>query len=136
MTKDEMTKDGDKLRVICTDRLTHPTRELAVIWHHGDDIELLDALLAADDLTEDEAHAVYEQDRMTYFEQRRSARGGTVAGQACTVTDDGNARGPLWTFDCPTCRRHVPLRDDRLRPLVESLLAAGRVAFDISAMPS
>jgi hypothetical protein len=126
----------DQLRIICTDQGTHPSRELALIWHHGEDPELLAGLLADDQLSEAEARTVYNWDRTSYLAQRRAARGGYVHGGVVDVGDESDGRGPLWRFRCPTCRRDVQLRDDKMRRLVEGLLAAGRVSVDISQLPA
>lgn len=132
---------GQGLRVVCTDRDTHPSRELATILRTSDDPEFLDALLR-EDLTADEAQWVHDNGLMVYVE-RSARRGGSVrptrVEHGFTMDADPeqiNGRGVLWRFQCPTCKRDVPMREHTLRRLVDGVIAAGHVVVDISRLPA
>lgn len=129
-----------QIRVICTDQQfvdgvkvsTHPSREIAVIRWNGTDHELLAVLLADPEVVPEEALALVEWEQTDALAKRSARRGGSVDLADPHERGFVDERGALWRFQCPTCRRDVPMRDSRLRRLVEGLLADGRTSVDLS----
>lgn len=122
----------DTVRVVCTDRDTHPSRELAVLRRRDEIPEIQESVLRQFEeagLGKEEAAMLYEWEQADSIGRRSSRRGGYV--RLATVAEFSE-RGPLWRFRCPTCRRDVPMRGDRLLRLLDGLLAAGRVSVDLS----
>jgi hypothetical protein len=136
-----------EVRIICTDRKTHPSRELAPPLEIRDDPEWRKILHADGELTGEEAEWLYQNERTLYW-TRRSKRGGEVEatkveiGQTqpdhvdLEIGDPGDGQGFLWRFKCPTCHRDLPLRTNKLNRILESHVKAGLRSLDISTKPS
>lgn len=142
-----------EIRVICTDRDTHPNREVGLLTVMiGDyDPEYRKRLEADEELSAEQARFLYDEQRVQYIRDREARRGGRVEGVRVNFSgrrnnaeindpnyadpDDLYARGSLWRFVCPTCRRDVVMRGDRIRKLVDGLIHAGRVSVDLSYLP-
>lgn len=96
-----MTGINDRLlAVVCTDRGTHPERVLARLF-----IDVKDG------------RVVMGRQGRTFVHTRdgRFVKPSSTPGAATArKRDDG---GVTFTFACPTCKRNVPLRDDRLMGL-------------------
>lgn len=135
-----MTPRASQVRVVCTDKGTHASRELDVLTL-TDDPELLEVLLegaAAGEYSEAEARAQYEYERINGTTTRSSKRkGANAAVVARRVSLERDAlTGSLYRFVCPTCRRDVPLSQEKLAVILEHYAHAGRVSFDISLLPA
>jgi hypothetical protein len=136
--EDVMTMPGDRqLRIVCTDRGTHPSRELAVIHHTRQTRRSPEQLREALDANyggfsmQGQVAFLYTSDDLIYRVGFRPARrgGALMCGEIIDSTD-----GRRWRFRCPTCRRDVPMRQERLLRLVRQLIEAGRVSVDLSAV--
>src|SRR5690349_8956230 len=93
------------LRFICTDRGTHPTREIGVLTRFDDDDEMV----------------ILSTDRLMYQEGRLGAAGDVVTRATVTTEGRGEALADvLWVFHCPTCRLHIQWRDDRAVRIVDT----------------
>lgn len=123
-----------QVRIVCTDRGTHASREIALLVHHGDDRELLDALQADPVLAGEPAEQVYRHDRLSYYQTRQARRGGSVHGGAVDAEVD-DLDHATWRFRCPTCPRNVPAQADRLLRLVERLLDERVSTVDLTHLP-
>lgn len=109
------------IRIVCTDRGEHPSRELAVVMATPN---------------------VRDQSRWTYSptEFRQGPRGRV----ACQVVDDhvGGLDAPKgvyrrrWKFSCPSCRRNPQFRDEQMTRLIEGLRSAGTTFVDLSYLPA
>lgn len=113
-----------QVRLICTDKGTHPTRELGVIHRNADNDEM--TLLPTD-----RAQPVVE----------RAGRAGTVVNRAMTTSEGRGIElsDLLWSVRCPTCSLHVEWKDDRAVSVVDEILsgiAGARVTVDLSALPA
>ncbi len=126
------------VRLVCTDRGTHPSRELAIMSHRGDDPELLEALLESPEFTEAEARTVYEWDALGYGDwlRKRDRKGAAPVGPRRKITDPqaraDEESGPRWRFPCPTCRRDIQMTHGTALKLVEGALNLGEHRIDLS----
>ncbi len=108
------------VRIICTDRRTHPSRLLAEFDVEEDEPMHL-ACLASYPGDEAAALDAYERWQVRPVTRRGGKRGEVHAARVDEVVD-GQMR---WRLRCPTCRRDVPLR-------AETLVAVVRQALDRS----
>lgn len=127
------------VRVVCTDKGTHPSRELALLLDRGTayDPEWQTALFADPALTADEAAWLVEHEQIDATGERTAARGGVV--RCGSVEDAASEDHDKWRMKCPTCRRDVQLRDENMRRLVAGALASTdrpRVVVDLSLLPA
>lgn len=128
---------SDQVRVVCTDRGTHPSRELAVILLRGNETrEALGPVLGVG-----AAERLDAFDRVQAPTVRRTRRGDVVPSAPAEVAQDNGGplpglRAPTWRLRCPTCGRDVQRSGDRMRRLVERLADAGVPTVDISALPA
>lgn len=149
------------VRIVCTDKGTHPSRELAYVRHYGEDLEWLKVLRSEEPLqdllgmdlpplSDREAQWVHDIERVMPH-GRLARRGGYVDTSrvefgftnpdveyigVAWLDSEPDRRGQLWRFQCPTCKRDTPMRDATVRRLVEGILAAGRVVVDLSRLPA
>jgi hypothetical protein len=121
------------IRIICTDKRTHPSRELA-LFTIRDDPRWRQALADDPEFTPAEAAWLYENDRITQVGERRRHGGGAVVSHDAESEPDPGAR-TRWRFTCPECGRDVPLRDETFRRLLDGVLAAGWRVVDLSDLP-
>ena len=129
------------IRIVCTDKKTHPSRELALIIIR-DDPQWRQALADDPEFTPAEAEWIYQRDRITQME-RRAARGGAVHARPAEVEPDGSDELETddrraqthWRFTCPECGRDTLLRDETFRRLLSGVQAAGWRVVDLSALP-
>lgn len=103
------------LRIVCTDRGAHPSREIAVV--HVD------------------------QDGSMGPSNHGRYRGG-VAEWTDRVMTARTAGGVSWRLPCPTCGRDVQLTGERMRKLAAGLVDAhkpdpgGVLILDVSHLPA
>jgi hypothetical protein len=109
-----------KIRIVCTDRGTHPSRELATLSWRG----TLGLLLTEGGHDGDSILA--GGDRVSH------RRPEAVVASSVVDQEDDHPNGPLWRFRCRTCRRDKPLRDKGLRELIVRYTTAGLSRIDIS----
>ena len=92
-----MSINDSLLQVVCTDRGTHPERVLARL-----SIAVKNGRVTITRMGRTHVHA---------DDGRFVAPPSTNGTADARKRDDG---GVTFTFTCPTCKRNVPLRDDRL----------------------
>ncbi|MEZ5115029.1 MAG: hypothetical protein R2737_02065 [Candidatus Nanopelagicales bacterium] len=102
-----------RLRLVCTDRGTHPSRQLGVLvgWRVGDGYAVS---VEAHDLTEP-----------------RSVTSPQGPGEYA----DRATLGRTHRFTCPTCGRDLPMSQDRLVRLFTGTADAGVDRVDVSLLP-
>lgn len=118
-----MSRAGE-VRFLCTDKGTHPSRELGVIGRYADDDEMV----------------ILPTDRMGLVSHRKGHMG-TVTNRASRTTEGRGATlgDVLWLLSCPSCDLNVEWRDDRAVAIVDDILAGipgPRVTVDLSALPA
>lgn len=115
-----MARSGE-VRIVCTDRNTHASREVALVIRAapGDS-------------------AMRAGGPLTLVSERSPGRGRSVVTRRAEIRrSDG--RPALWCLPCPTCGRDVQLREPRVLAIVDALLAdtpTTNVTFDLSALPA
>lgn len=117
-----MTRSGE-VRVICTDRGAHGSRELAAV------------IRAAPG---DQAVMGGAAPPLILIAERKGRSG--VGAPGVTTRHASVYRGgaePVWRFQCPTCGRDFQRRESALTVIVDALLmrAPGAV-LDLSALPA
>lgn len=145
-----------EVRVVCTDKGTHPSRELGM-FHLYDDPGEREWMIEA--VGVDRGTAQYEYERLTAVANRATARqrkawsrtterGGSTVFPDRKTHDAATSKRPdfnttmrdqvgaqTWRFRCPTCRRDVQLGRPVVLPLIERLAAAGVSRLDVSHLP-
>jgi hypothetical protein len=141
-----------QVRVVCTDKGTHGSRELALLTleEEGDEPELLAALIDRG-VDPKIARVVYEREmhnRLSYVSEgfRRRDKGRHPGGDQAkrtdvrAVPDEDTGKMPRWRFRCPTCRRDVQMRNETALLVVEGLLSvpghADTPSLDVSLLPA
>jgi hypothetical protein len=122
----------DRLRLVCTDRGSHPPRALAlVMWTPGrvDGLAIWDA---EEDQSKHPVESLAETVRATNAGPNRETKREAV--ETVTRADGGR------TFTlppCPTCRRRLRLRDDTLGKLLRGLADTSThgPSVDVSLFP-
>lgn len=133
--------------VKCTDRRQHPSRELAALAFYdrgGDELRAT--------LEENSAHLdartiewiVANDMRIWFYQDRDSHRGDQVKLSQPEHIPGGIHRGDavkkIWRFECPTCRRDVPLGNRKLTTILDGLVEAQGdtpvISLDVSYLPA
>lgn len=113
-----------EVRFVCTDRQTHASREIGIVTRFSDEDEMV----------------ILPTDRAALMSSRQGAGGTVVTRHARTTEGRGEELSDvMWDMRCPTCRRHVQWKDDRMVAVVDALLQASdspRVVVDLSALPA
>lgn len=117
---DGTTSLTHEIRFVCTDRATHPSREIGVLTRHGDDD---DGVLAPTDKV-----SAWSNNPSTGRAKMREPLSHKGKG---IIFDD-----VTWRFRCPTCRREVQWRLGRTIATLDTLIEAGVNHVDISALPA
>jgi hypothetical protein len=141
--------DERGVRIVCTDKGTHPSRELAVLRSDPapDDPRLLAEL--RQEHAPDQAEDIYlgemlgdllRHDRSGLRRRDHGVPTGGLERRTDVRDHSQDFFVPRWRFRCPTCRRDVQLRHDAAIVLVEKILAAypetRLPAVDISLLPA
>lgn len=114
-----------EVRFICTDKRTHPSREIGIAHRYADDDEMV----------------ILPTDRAGLVSERRN-RAGRVTKSRTSRTTEGRARSlgdQLWILDCASCPLHIEWRNDRAVAILDEILSAipgSRVTVDLSALPA
>ncbi len=110
------------VRFICTDKGTHPSREIGVLVRYSDDDE---TVIAPTDKLAARSN--------TWRNGRASAR------VKAPLSHEGKGiifDDVTWRFRCPTCRREIQWRLGRAIEAVDALIASGASLLDISRLPA
>lgn len=125
-----------EVRVTCTDRGGHPSREITRL-HYENDPETYAMFAELADGAEDEEQRqnfwnLYEADKLGYAHTRSNRRGdSTKTPDIIPRRDLGTA---LWRFPCRTCRRDVPISEKKLGPIVRAFALSGLVEIQLEDM--
>lgn len=129
------------VRVVCTGRGSHPSRELADL-RVGNDPEL--KRLLAKDLPADELEAFYAADLTWAVGERAYGRellrpDPKRENVRLSPVDNGDEAleqsKTSWRFQCPSCRRDFQIRNERLRESLIRLAELDTHRLDISLIP-
>lgn len=123
------------LRLVCTDRGRHPSRDLALInWAPASlEVEGFAVWDASEDLSENRPSVLAESGRTTAAGQWR-----TTSRRAVTTHERADGGRTFELPPCPTCGPARPgrlLRDDTLGRLLRVAGDTRTARVDVSAMP-
>ncbi len=104
------------VRLVCTDRGTHPSRELLLL-DFVEDADRLEQLLAWPEMTEEQAHYVYMRECLVQMKPKRQK--GAEAQQMVPTPGTAVKDRRRWARHCPTCRRDWQMTDENVWALVE-----------------
>lgn len=110
------------IRLICTDKGTHPSREIGVLTRHSDDD---DDVVAPTDKLSWRSNAWRNGRASARVKDRLSHEGKGV------IFDD-----VTWRLRCPTCRREIQWRLGRAIEIVDTLVDSGVSLLDVSRLPA
>lgn len=136
-----------EIRVICTDRQQHASREVGhLAFDDREDPDLRAAFESDPDLDAAEVEWLLANERIRYRMERASHRGDRVhLSNPEQLVGDPNADelqhvGVVWRFHCKTCKRNVRLGDLKLIRVLDGL-TKGRgntrpISLDVSLLPA
>jgi hypothetical protein len=127
-----------QVRIVCTDRGTHPSRELAVMRRLPHWPELEEVMRAAPEIGPANATMLVDWDRTGAIESRNGRRPDGVSAADVEALAPGEDTPPRWRLRCPTCRRDVPLRHQQMTRLVAGVLDSDTPSrpVDVSYLPA